>query len=214
MTVTNGYTQVEILQAAIDPSGQARWTAADVFNQELAIDAASRWIDQYSHTRFYTTTSDETRYYTAHAYWQLYLPDDLLSITTLKTDDDDDGTYETTWATTDYVLLPTNAALKSKPYRSIEMASNGTLSWPTRVRNGVEIVGTFGYCTGSGLTAPAPIRQACLMIAHRLWKRKDAVFGVAGSSGVGVTTVIATIQADSDIRMLLDAGYDKRGGFY
>ena len=214
MTVSNGYTQVEILQAAIDPSGQAKWTVADVFNQELAIEAASRWIDEFTHTRFHTTANDETRYYSAYATWQLWLPDDLLSITTLKSDDDDDGTYETTWTTTDYVLLPSNASQKTKPYRSIEVSTRGTLSFPTRVRDGVQIVGKFGYSAAYGLSAPAPIRQACLMLAHRLWKRKDAVFGVAGSAGIGVTTVAASIQADSDIQMLLNSGYDRRSGFY
>lgn len=214
MTVSNGYVQVEILQAAIDPSGQARWTAADVFNQELAIEAASRWIDDYTHTRFFTTVSDETRYYTPQLWGCLFLQDDLLSITTLKTDDDDDGTYETTWTTSDYDLTPINASLESKPYRAIEVDSNSTLSFPTGVKNGVQIVGKFGYSSAYGLSAPAPIRQACLMIAHRLWKRKDAVFGVAGSSGVGVVTVVASVQADNDIQLLLDSGYSRRGGLF
>lgn len=214
MTVTNGYIQTELLQAHIDPSGQARWTAADVFNQELAIEAASRWIDEKTNTRFYTPVADDTRYYTARLWSMLYLDDDLVSITTLKTDDDDDGTYETTWTTSDYNLLPTNAAADSKPYRAIQLDRNSSLSFPTYVQQGVQIVGRFGYQDGSSTNAPATIRQACLLLSHRLWKRKDAIFGVAGAAGIGVTTVTAQIGADADIMALLNSGYDRRGGLF
>jgi hypothetical protein len=73
----------------------------------------------------------------------------------------------------------------------------------------VQIVGSFGYNTGGSTAAPAAIRQACLMLAHRLWRRKDAIFGVAGTPGLGVTTVQAQIHQDTDILTLLEA-YERR----
>jgi hypothetical protein len=203
MTITNGYATIEQLQAHIDASGDAVFTGADHLNMELAIEAASRWIDEYTGSRFYATS--ETRYYTADWYDLLYV-DDLISITTLKTDDDWDGVYETTWATTDYILEPRNAALRSFPYRQIRINVNGNYSFPRNVSEGVQIVGSFGY---SSAAAPAPIRQACLMLAHRLWRRKDAIFGVAGTPGLGVTTVQAQIRQDTDILTLLEA-YERR----
>lgn len=68
----------------------------------------------------------------------------LLSVTTLKTDRDGDRVYETTWATTDYDLLPLNAANQKKPFWEIAKAPNGVQSFPKLVR-GLEIVGKWGY---------------------------------------------------------------------
>jgi hypothetical protein len=47
-------------------------------------------------------------------------------------------------------------------------------------------------------------------MAHRLWMRKDAIFGVAGTPGLGVTVVQAQIREDADILAML-AGIDRRG---
>ena len=68
----------------------------------------------------------------------------LLSVTTLKTDRDGDRVYETTWAATDYDLLPLNAANEEKPFWEIAKAPNGVQSFPRKVR-GLEIVGKWGY---------------------------------------------------------------------
>ena len=142
------------------------------------------------------------------------MPDDLLSITTLKTDDDDDGTYEQTWATTDYHLKPDNAALDGKPYRAIEVADTSQLSLPVAVQKGVEIVGSFGYSAGVSTLAPAAIKQACLLLANRLWRRKDTVFGTAGTAALSVTEVTSGIVGDADIMALLKTAYSRRGGMF
>lgn len=196
------YATVAELQAHIDASGAVSWAAADDANMETALAAASRWIDERLDTRFYGAS--ETRYYTADWYDLLFI-DDLVSLTTLKTDDDDDGVYETTWDSGDYRLEPRNAALKNRPYRAIRRKDGGDYSFPVKVDDGVQIVGVFGYSTD----APAPIKQATLLLAHRLWMRKDAIFGVAGTPGLGVTVVQATITADADVMALLN-GVDRR----
>jgi hypothetical protein len=197
------YATVDELRGYIDASGSVNWTAADSDNLELALDAASRWIDEKLDMQFVGTAG--TRYYTADWHDLLYI-DDLVSLTTLKTDDDADGVYETTWAATDYTLEPRNAAAKNRPYRQIRIKENGDYSFPTSVENGVEVAGSFGYAA----TVPAPIKQATLLLAHRLWMRKDAIFGVAGTPGLGVTVVQATITADADVMALLN-GVDRRG---
>ncbi len=199
-TVTNGYVTLTELKNHIQANGGGGFTAADDDNLSIAINAASRWIDRQKHTSFYAR--DETRYFTAK-YGDLLYVDDLLSVTTLKTDDNADGTYETTWATTDYVLEPRNAALGSEPqpYRQIRYNVNGDYSFPVNVRDGVQIVGSWGYAS----SAPAAIKQATLLMAHRLWKRKDAIFGVAGTAALGITMVQAKITTDTDIMTLLDS---------
>jgi hypothetical protein len=109
--------------------------------------------------------------------------DDLVSVTTLKTDEDGDGVFERTWATTDYFLYPYNAALYGAPYTQIKRTVNGAYYFP-RFGRYVQIVGTFGYSV-----VPAAVRQACIIIAAKLFKRREAIFGVAGSAEMGQVLV-------------------------
>lgn len=209
MSITNGYAALSELKAAIDPTGQAVWSANDDTNLSLAIEAASRWVDEELGTHFYAST--ETRYYTP-MWHDLLLIDDLLSVTSLKTDENWDGVYENTWAITDYILEPRNAAANSnniKPYRQIRVAENGDYSFPRNIRNSVQIIGSFGYNAGASLLAPMPIRTAALLIAHRLWIRHRAILGVGGTTATGVIIVKSQIQRDSDIMTLLE-GIDRR----
>lgn len=198
MSITNGYITVDELQAHIDPSGDASFSAGDFANMETAIEAASRWIDSMTGSRFYV--ANETRVFSADWYDLLYV-DDLTAVTSIATDDDGDGVYETAWATTDYVLEPRGATAIGRPYRQIRLSENGRYSFPRFVDGGIEVKADFGY----GATPPAVVKQACLLLAHRLWRRKDAIFGVAGTPGLGVTVIQARIQADSDVMALLQA---------
>lgn len=163
------------------------------------LNAISRAIDWRCNRRFYTTTADETRYFTAE-YGDRLDPGDLLSITTLKTDDDEDGTYEVTWTEdTDYYLLPLNAALDEKPYTKIVVSPLTTdAAFPVDLLKGVQIVGTWGYWT----SVPENIREATLLAAERLFKRKDAIFGITGSPELGMLRRIVTL--DPDVQLLLD----------
>lgn len=110
---------------------------------DAILEAASRAVEQITRRRFYVET--RTRYYTAE-FADLLFVDDLLSITTLKTDDDGDRVYETTWLTTDYDLEPYNAPFDSppRPYTQLRTTPNGNQSFPT-TRRGVEIVGSHGF---------------------------------------------------------------------
>jgi hypothetical protein len=162
----------------------------DSFMEDI-IEAASRWIDQYTGRVFYATS--EARYFTAESSVMVRITD-LLSVTTLKTDDDGDRTYETTWASTDYDLMPYNDV----PYQWIEAAPNGVNLF-TGMRRGVEINGSWGYAS----TAPHAVREACLLYAARLYKRKDAVLGVAGPSAMG--QIVVPVPSDKDVERLLSS---------
>ena len=207
MAITNGYITLAELQGWVKANDATGFTSFDNTNLEEAINAASRWLDDHFDTSFYERT--ETRFLTAEFSDLLYTPDLLSIATSLKTDTSNDGTYDTTWATTDYYLEPRNAALGSqpKPYRQIRINPNGVNSFPT-YNYGVEIVGTWGYSTLANI--PKEIRQATLMISQRLWKRKDSWAGIAGAPALGVTIIQARIQKDSDLAMLLE-GVSRRG---
>lgn len=189
MAPTNGYCSVAELKARLWPTGITDTSDDAVFDQ--VITAVSRQIDEFCHRRFFAVT--ETRYFKPE--WaDLLFVHDLLSVTTLKTDDDGDRTYEHTWATTDYDLGPDNAALDGKPYTRIDTTPSGNHTFPVGVRKGVEIAGAWGYAT----SAPAMVKEACLLQSARVYKRRDAVFGVIGSAELGQLQVIPRLDPDVD----------------
>jgi hypothetical protein len=193
MTITNGYCTLAEFKARFYPAGLTDTTDDTVI--ENVIEAVSRQIDNYAGRRFYVTGSDETRYFTAEESEYLSAGD-VVSITTLSTDENDDRVYERTWAATDYDLTPYNAALDGLPYTRLEITPNGSYAFPTGAKS-VKIVGKWGYPA-----TPDAINEACLIQAIRLFKRKDAPFGVMGSAEMGQLVVIPRL--DPDVKMLLD----------
>jgi hypothetical protein len=173
---------------------------------ERAIESASRWIDNVTGTRFYRNGTDETREYTPEYPDKFFCPDDIGSITTLKTDDGGDGTFENTWTVdTDFRLKPANADLDSIPYTWIVTSPQGSYSFPL-VDEGLQLVGKFGYCaTGS---YPTDVNQACIMLAQRYLKRKDAPLGVMGTQAMGFVRLEDEI--DPDVKHLLQAYMTRR----
>lgn len=220
MAVSNGYITLSELQGHLHSNGMpTTFTADDKVNMELAIEAISRLIDMQCETTFYART--ETRYFTSQCTDLLWLEDDLISVTSLKTDENYDGAYEVTWATSDYWLEPRNARAKAneadkEPYRQIRINPNGNYSFPTN-EYAIEIMGTWGYTDGidgndEPTQVPPFVKNACLLMANRVYRRKDAIFGVSGTPQLGVMTIRAKIEQDTDIKHLL-SGVNKRG-FY
>lgn len=189
MALTNCYCTLAELQARMSIGD----TVDDVILEQV-ITGVSRMIDAYTHRRFYAAT--ETRYYTPRRH-DSCIVDDLLSVTTVATDDDGTRAWATTWASSDYELMPPNAALDSKPYTVIQTTPAGRY-WFPRVSRGLKIAGSFGYAA----TTPAIIREACLLQAARVFKRKDSPFGVAGVGELGVMR-ISTL--DPDVKILLSS---------
>ncbi len=194
MTPTNGYATLAELKLRLWPTGTLDATYDSALDQ--LITAASRRIDETcSPFRFYAAS--ETRTFKAEFADLLFIPTGLLSVTTLRTDEDGDRVYERTWATTDYDLEPENAALDGKPYTRLATTPNGLYQFPVGVPKGVQLAGSFGYAT----TAPALIAEACLLQSMRWWKRKDAIFGVVGSAEMGQLVVIPKL--DPDVELML-----------
>jgi len=192
MAITNGYATLAVLKARLDIA--AATTTYDSILENV-IEAVSRWIDHWTGRRFYAVT--ETRYFSAE--WPTMLEiDDLLSVTSLKTDKDGDRVYEDTWAATDYDREPLNASLDAQPYTRLRVTPNGQFTFPA-VRKGVEIAGSWGYAA----TTPDQVNEACLIQSSRVYQRKDAPFGIAGAPEIGQTAVIPRL--DPDVKMLLDA---------
>jgi hypothetical protein len=189
MTITHGYATLD----EVKNSKRITSTNAtdDAYIEDL-VEAASRWIDRETGRRFWSTVSsstDETRTYTPCNGDRVYI-DDLLEITTLKTDDDSDRTYETTWASTDYDLLPENALLEGRPYTYIECAPLGDYTFPKH-RKAVQVVGKFGFSD----TPPDDIKQACIMIVATMYNSR---YG-AGTEGAATITGAGVVITPKDI---------------
>lgn len=163
------------------------------------LELASRKIDDYCHVvhgHFAAGAATETRHYTATDYECLYV-DNLISVTSLRTDDGGNRTYSATWATTDYDLLPYNASLDDQPYHEIEVVSSGTHTFPVGRARGVKLTGVFGYAANT----PPQIREACLLLLSRWKARQSSPFATIGSAEVGIFRISAI---DPDIAETLD----------
>lgn len=154
-------------------------TADDTALQNV-LDATDTLIDLYCDRKTGFGTASETRYYTPENL-NYVLVDDLVSVTTLQTDDNADGTYETTWSSsTDYKLAPINAALDGWPYDIIETSVTAPRSFPKNVYLGLKLVGVFGFPS-----VPAAVTQAAIIQANAVWSSRTAPFAVVGSVDLG-----------------------------
>ena len=160
----------------------------------LALNAASAALENHF-GRVFSKSVGETRYFTARD-GDLLFVDDLVSVESLACDTDGDGVYETVWATTDYILLPSNAPAEGLPYRSIKARPLGTYRFPVWLDAGVKLIGSYGYPA-----VPVEVNQATLLQATRFFRRKDAIFGVVGGGELGQAVQIAKI--DPDIVLML-----------
>lgn len=195
--MANEYGTIALLKARLGITD-----ALDDAILTAVLEGVSREVDNFCGRRFYGAS--QTRYYTPDNSLTLFV-DDLTSIAAngLKTDADGDRVYERTWATTDFDLWPYNAPLESqvRPYTEIRVTPKGINSFPVGMPKSVELNATFGYVAGASTTAPPVVLEATLLQSERLFKRKDAIFGVIGSAELGQLLVIPKL--DSDVMLLL-----------
>jgi len=147
---------------------------------QSVLDATDALIDNYTDRPAGFGTASQTRYYTAQDF-SYVLTDDLVSVSSLTTDDNGDGTYETTWtANTDYVFAPANNALDGWPYTSIEVSVTWPKNFPKNVYRGVKVIGVFGWPA-----VPSAVKQAAIIQAGAVWSSRTSPFGVIGSQDLG-----------------------------
>lgn len=186
MAITNGYTSLIDLKTYLGMSG-----SADDARLELAIEAASRAIDAECSRQFFTTSA--TRYFETDDPLRCDLDDDLQTVTSIAYDSTGRRDY-IVLAGTDYELDP-----EAAPYRTIYIAPGSTAAFPIEQRRGVRVIGAWGYCAAG--SQPQAITRACLILATRYFKRKDAPFGVVGTPELGFMRVTSR---DPEVRALLN----------
>lgn len=158
----------------------------------IALDAACRHIDKLANRSFELSTASAKRLW-ARERLCLFIPDvGSTSSFVLKTDADGDGTFEVTWASTDYQLEPYADGVR--PMTLITAVGTQTFPIHNSGRFGVEITAKWGWPQ-----VPAEIKQASLILAARLWKRKDSPEGVLGFAEYGMRLG----NQDKDVRALV-----------
>jgi hypothetical protein len=172
---------------------------------QSVLDATDALIDNYTDRKQGFGTATETRYYNADNY-EYVLVDDLVSVTTLTTDDNGDGTYPTTWvAGTDYNLAPGNAALDGWPYTELDVSVTYPKNFPKGVYRGVKVTGVFGWPT-----VPNAVKQAAIIQASAVWSSRTSPFGIIGSADLG-GILRQTRALHPEAQVLLEA-YRRREG--
>jgi hypothetical protein len=200
MAITNGYATLAEVKAA------ARIPSSDTIDDallELSIESSSRDLDAYTERVFYSTGATAvTRVYIPQ---DIYLveTDDIISVTTLKSDSTGNGTFDITWAATDFQLEPLNGRAGGIDTPATRIRAIGEYLWPVyEPRNvnsnqaSVQVTGVFGFAT-----VPIAIKQATILAALRAYKRYESPTGVLGFSDMGVVRIG---RLDPDVQRLVD----------
>ena len=191
MAIVNGYvTRTEVKNAL--GLGTAALTPDDTEIDQV-VNAVSRAIDDYTGRFFYSVAG--TALYTATDYLYVGI-DDFSAITSVKSDENNDGTAEVTLTpNTDYRLV-TNQTVPGWPYTAVQITSFGSHTLPVLVTEGVQVIGTRGWSA-----IPAPIEAATLVQSTRLHARRNTPLGVAGSPEGGIVRLLSRL--DPDVELML-----------
>lgn len=169
---------------------------SDDLQIQSALTAAEQLIDGYCERTFGPAgTAVTSRVYATMDDDLVYI-DDATSITAIATDDDADGTYETTWSASDWQAEPLNGRSGglTVPYSAVRAIN--VRDFPTGNRASVQVSGTFGWSD-----VPAAVSWAALQQALRFFKRKDSPLGTIGAPDIGYIRV--TRGLDTDIAQAL-----------
>ena len=192
MAITNGYATLAELNSALGINDNV-----DDVRLELAVETASREIDQFCGRVFYNAGT-ATRLFAADTEW-LTAIDDLITLTKLETSGDADGVFDQEWAATDYQLEPLNGVVGgTSGWPKTKIRAVGGILFPELWRRAtIRITGTWGWAA-----VPTAIKTATLLQAARIFKRADAPFGAAGFSDIGIIRVTNAI--DPDVRQAIE----------
>lgn len=198
MSLETTYCSLETLKARLGLSSN---DTRDDESLEGIIEAVSRAIDAEcfgGESQFYAV--DGTRYFTATCSGELQI-DDLVAITSLQTDLVGSGVFSTIWAPTDYRLAPYNAQAMPvpRPYWRIEAAPLGTNRFPTGVRRGVQIAGSWGDCLAAN--RPKQVETVCQRESLYAFQANTTPYGM--TAGDGAVAAPPAISLSTYSRLLL-----------
>lgn len=190
MAITNGYATLADVKAGLRISDNI-----DDGNLEKAIESASRLIDGYTGRNFYN----------AGTVTRLYVPsdlivadlDDFISISSIKTSSNGDGTFDTTWSATDYQLEPLNGLVDGLSFPNYRVRAVGNYLFPTAGDEAtLQVIGVAGWSA-----VPITVNQATIIQAMRIFKRLDSPLGITFGE-LGAMRV--STRLDPDVAQLVE----------
>jgi hypothetical protein len=143
------------------------------------LTSASRRVDKDTGRRFWVDVSTSSRIYQAR-HEELLTVDDISTSSGLIVEIGR-GTSWTTLDSSAYDLLPENAAADGKAIETL-FRVNGW--WPLWGVQRVRVTATWGWPA-----VPEEIKNATILLASRLFRRKDSPEGVKGFGDLGVVRV-------------------------
>jgi len=159
----------------------------------LAVTAASRAVDRCTNRQFGLVAAAEARVYTAR--WDgdrgryVIDIDDLMTVTGLVVTGEA-GAIDV------FAKQPGNANLAGQPWTRLVVDPTST-TLPTLKEDGVTVTARYGWTT-----VPVAVQQATLLQASRLFTRRNAPFGVAGSPELG-SELRLLAKVDPDVAVVL-----------
>ena len=161
----------------------------------LAIDSTEELIDDLCGRSFTQDGSTSAKTFRAQPYYAV--TDDISTLTGLlvKTDTSGDGTFDTTWASTDYQLEPLNNVAASRPVWNLRVVGSYTFPVYGDGLVSLEVTARWGWPA-----VPSAIKQVALMLASRYYSRKASPLGVIGVGDFGPVRIS---RYDQDVTQML-----------
>ena len=177
------------------------WTAAYTPALEALIERASRLIDRATgrHDGAYAADTATVRYFDGSGKREQWVDEMAAAPAAVTVDEGGAGTY-TTWASTDYILWPYNAADEGKPYRRLDVDQlNGDKAVWYRFPRSVKVTAKWGYST----EAPADIKAAVIIQTVRWFKRAQQSYQDVGAI-VELGQLRFVRQLDPDVEFVIN----------
>lgn len=155
---------------------------ADDEKLQDALESATTEINTHCSRRFYADLTASARRFHPAGHGGVVLVDDFWDADSLVVETTSDGTTWTTWAATDYELEPLNGVVDGEagwPYTRIRAVGNRRFYKTARAS--VRLTAKWGW-----QVVPAPVHQACLILAAENAKLAEAPFGVGGYGEFGI----------------------------
>ena len=187
MAISNGYTTLAEAKTLVGVTASTH--EADL---ERAIEAASRRIDGWCGRYFYQDASTSAREYTPD-HPTVLVVDDISTTTGLTVYEETVfGTWGQLWTSGDWTG---NYGYRLEPddlphWRIVALSGE----WQ-QTRFSVQVTAKWGFAA-----VPTDVEQACLLLATRLYKRKDTPFGILQNPAAGQSTLP---PMDPDVKQLL-----------
>jgi hypothetical protein len=192
VTIANGYATLLQVKAAAR-MGTAVSDVDDLL--EMSIETASRIVDGYTGRRFFTNGT-ETRTYATQDIYALDVDDIAGTAITLKTSSSIDGTFDLTWAASDFQTEPINRQQSGLAFPVTRLRAVGDYAFTVSSEESAEVTAVFGF----GTAVPTQVAHATILMALRQFKRYGSPEGVLG---VGDFVVRVGNRMDPDVAMIL-----------